>query len=409
MTSYKNLTPDHMHPIRSVGIIGCGVMGGAIALAAHATGADVVVFDLDENTRQLAASAGLGVALTPAAACKGRDLVIIATPVDEISALVPMVKPYLEPDTIVTEIGSVKASTRGIVEALSSPRVSVVPSHPMAGSEHFGFENASPEMLQGCTWLVCADQNDPAASRLAAFVAALGAGRALTCPLDAHDTVVAVVSHFPQLTASLLAATVGSAEQAYANGAFAAAGSGFRDTTRIADSSLTMWAPVIEGNRTMVATLLDELAERAATLAHALRHGEMGAVAELFDEAHRARATWRLSHPEPEATTLKPAEEPATWYDEHTGERAWIDRSFGWETVRTSAEDPKQHVGVSARFLAAALNLPTTPVVSDGPHHKIVAAALREAGADVSERETWTADGLPVNGVVFDQRFIVLT
>ncbi len=410
MPSHQLLVPDFMHPMRTVGVIGCGIMGGSIALAAARADLDVVVYDVNEDTRILATQAGLRVAATPAEACRNRDLVVIATPVDQISTLVPMIKPYLEPDTVVTEIGSVKSATRGIVEALSSSRVSVVPCHPMAGSERFGFANSNPEMLRGCTWLVCPTTSTSAASRLAAFIDLLEAGRVLTCPLDAHDTVVAVVSHLPQLTASLLAATIGGAERSYANGALAAAGGGFRDTTRIADSSLTMWAPVLEGNRTLLATLLDELSDRATAISAALRRGDMASVEELFKDAHATREAWRRTLPSESATSEKATLEHTPWRDPQTGASAWLDRSLGWETVRTSVEDPAEHAEVSARFLAAMLNLQVPPAItSPGQNFKAVAAALRTAGADVTERETWTADGLPVKGVMLENRFIVLT
>jgi hypothetical protein len=215
--------------------------------------------------------------------------------------------------------------------------------------------------------------------------------------------MVAVTSHLPQVTASLLAATVGAAERVYANGAFMAAGGGFRDTTRVADSTISMWRPVIEGNRTMIATLLDDLTSRAAALSEALRRGDMDAVEALFKEAHEARDAWRtaneLSYDEHSATVTN---ETPRWFDSSTGETAWIDRSFGWETVRTSAEDPDRHASVAARFLASEMGLEIDPTKTeeDGgrlPNYKKVA------------RETWTADGLPVNGITLHNRFVVLT
>jgi prephenate dehydrogenase len=408
MNRHSEIHPDLTRPMLAVGVIGAGVVGGSVALAAHRAGLDVVVYDSDPGTIAAARAAGLSVAATPAEACVGRDLVVLATPVDEMMVVAPMIRPYLEPDTVVTEVGSVKAPVRGLVEALSSPRVSVVPSHPMAGSERFGFANAAADLLDGCTWLLCSDENDPAATRLAAFVAAIGGGRTLRCALDAHDIVVAVVSHLPQLAASILAAAVGAAEENYANGAFAAAGGGFRDSTRIADSSLVMWLPVIEANRAMLATLLEDLAGRAAATAAALRRNDMDAISELFADAHAARDKWRAALPAPAPVPTPPPPPPVTWRDE-SGAVAWIDGSLGWETVRTDVTDPLAHAEVVARFLAKELALPAVPVITEqGANHKRVAAALVAAGADVTTRETWTADGLHVGGVQAADRFFVI-
>ena len=257
--------------------------------------------------------------------------------------------------------------------------------------------------------MVCADEKDPAANRLAAFIEAIGGGRSLRCALDAHDIVVGVVSHLPQMVSSLLAASVKDAVDNYANGAFSAAGGGFRDTTRIADSPISMWRPVIEGNRAMIATLLEDMATRTSAVAESLRKGDMVVVDELFSDAHAARDAWRTANPEVSPVVENPSVEPSRWADSNTGGTAWLDGTLGWETVRTDAADPLRHAEIVARFLAAELGLSGEPVVrGKESNHLRVARALEEIGAPVSVRETWTADGLHVGGVEAAGRFFVV-
>ena len=97
------------------------------------------------------------------------------------------------------------------------------------------------------------------------------------------------------------------------------------------------------------------------------------------------------------------------WKDPVTGSHAWLDGTLGWETVRTDAADPHEHACVVARFLAAELGVQGAPIVADqGSNHLRVAAALADLGADVTSRETWTADGLHVGGVQAGSRFFVV-
>lgn len=410
MTQSSNIHPNHLYPLGRLGVIGCGIMGGSIALAALEAGLDVVVYDISPGTLRLAEEAGLKTAVTPADACANRDVVVLAAPVDAILSLAPMIKPFLEHGTIVTEIGSVKAPLRGLVESLSSSHVSVVPSHPMTGSELVGFENAAASLLRGCTWLVCPTADNDSAARLSAFVSTIGAARTLSWPLENHDAAVAAVSHLPQLTASLLAAVAGAAEESYARGALIAAGGGFRDTTRVADSSLDVWLPVIDGNRVMLATLLDDLAARASEVAQGLRSGDLSSVERLFKDGHETRDRWRqtlASSSEPNEPHQPPT--PTIWRDTESSEEVWLEGSGAWMTVRTTVKDPAIHADLVLKYMAHLLSLDTSEISTvEGPNHVRVASALRAAGVSLAEKETWSADGLSLKGVVIEDVFYII-
>lgn len=405
------ITPSSMMPVSRVAVIGCGLMGGSIAKAARLAGIDVSTYDSDPATVEALKSEGFKVASTPGDACAGRDLVVLCTPVDHIVTVAAQIKPYLEDDTIVTEIGSVKAPVRALIDALKGHRVEVVPTHPMAGSEKSGFQASAASVIAGCTWLMCPEEGSQSAGRLAGFLRTIGAARCLSVSYDAHDAVVAIVSHLPQMVATLTAAVAGEAEETYAKGAFAAAGGGFKDTTRIADSSISMWRPILSANGPLVATLLLDLAERCRSAAEALHCQNLDEIERVFSEGHRARDEWRASQAQNiDALPEAPIEHLARWDDLTTGESAWLDNSMGWETVRTSAADPVTHVNITARFLGAILGA-ENPVaeVAAGQHHESVAGVLQRAGVEVEPHSTWTADGLPVQGVkTRGSRFIVV-
>jgi prephenate dehydrogenase len=415
MSSIAPIVPTHLFPLHNIGIIGCGLMGGSIALACKKAGLSVIVYDTDPQLARAVAAAGIVSVGTPGEACAGRDLVILATPVDQFAPLIAMIRPYLEPDTIVSDIGSVKAGSRALIGALGNERVSVVPIHPMAGSEKSGFAAASTSVIEGCTWLICDSPHEQQSQRLAYFVWRIGAARYLSCDLQMHDVVTAIVSHFPQAAAYLVASVTGAAEDTIAPGAFIAAGGGFRDTTRIAESPLSVWGPIFEENSSLVAMLLRDLAVAAQDLARALEDGDVSTLRTVVHGSHQARARWRQSQiDEKSSKTVEDHHSPLPeyWLDEASGDSVWVDNSMGYETIRTSQKSPKLHGDVVAAYLAQLCEVDPRAVqeaLGDlGANHERVASALRACGVDVTHRTTYTADGILVGGVVLQERFLVV-
>lgn len=286
---------DLQRPIRSVAVIGCGLMGGSIALAAEQAGLRVSVFDTDARTMTEAAERGLLAASSVEEASADADLVVLAIPADETPEMVQRLLSAVSRDAIITEIGSVKAPLSGVSEITAGRSVSFIPSHPMAGSEKVGFAHADAAILDGATWLLCPGEDEAELHRFAGFVRDINGGSLLQCSWQDHDTVVAIASHLPQVASSLLAATIGDVEKRLAPGALAASGGGFRDTTRIADSPYSMWGPIVQGNKEILAQLLGELASRTTELARAIEEGEFDKVRALFEDARGARDTWRRS------------------------------------------------------------------------------------------------------------------
>ena len=414
MGSLKNVVANQEQAITRVAVLGVGLVGGSIALAAQRAGCAVQVYDVSPETNAAAREAGLTTVATPADLCPGTEALFIAVPVEQVQAVAAMIKGSLESSCIVTDVSSVKRPVQGLPGLLGSSRSPVILGHPMAGSHTSGFGSARADLFEGCTWLLCDAETSPEADRLAALLLRIGAGRVLDCPTHTHDTLVAAVSHLPQVAATALSATVGYAVETIANGAFELAGGGFRDATRIAESSYQLWRPILRENSTVLAMLLEELAGRVTEAADALRRGDDRAVESLFANGNAARRNWRDAQPATDAAPAAPIQpsDSSRWEDPISGEQAWLDRSFAWETIRTSASEPQHHALLSARYLATLFELDPRRidnVEKNITHGEAAARAIRAAGGHATARSTWTADGLHVEGVDLpDGRYIVV-
>lgn len=299
-------------PFARVAVVGCGLVGGSLALAAARTPgvAEVVVTDVDPDTLTRAAARGIGHRREPdpAAAVRGADLVVLATPVAVTSSVFQKLESELPPGVVVTDVGSVKANLLREVEALSRPRAGaegereggqeaiVVPSwrfiggHPMAGSERSGVDAADGTLFQGATWVLTpTPRSDPAAfEALSAFLRALGA-RVLAVEPELHDQLVAVASHLPQVLASTLMDEAAEAARRSGEAVLAVAAGGFRDATRVAGSDPELWVGILRENRDAVLTAIDGFLARLRALRTAVDTGTWDEVHALLDRARTAQ------------------------------------------------------------------------------------------------------------------------
>ena len=182
----------------------------------------------------------------------GADLIVLATPVGVMKGLAERIvkAPGFAASAIVTDVGSVKESVVSDLEPIfSRAGARFVGSHPMAGSEKTGMENARLDLFEGAACLITetGETDAGAARRVDDFWTELGCRTARMKPED-HDLAVALISHLPHLVASLLVET--ALEKSALLGEFA--GGGFRDTTRIASGSPGMWAEILMENRSAV-------------------------------------------------------------------------------------------------------------------------------------------------------------
>ena len=277
--------------IERVSVVGTGLMGTSVALAAARAGATVTGWDADPATAARAATiGGFTAAPTLERAVRDADLVVVCTPIPTIAASVALALASTS-EAIVTEVGSIMDSViREVVEHAGTddlPRF--VPGHPMGGSERSGPEHASASVLDGIVWVLSPTAaSDPAAvEALDAWVTGLGASP-VRMPADRHDRLVAFISHLPQVASTALMSLAATEEADEPEILLLAAG-GFRDLTRLAASDARLWSSILLANREQIARAIDLYVERLQLLRDDVVGGRGDAVRSTFDQAKGAR------------------------------------------------------------------------------------------------------------------------
>jgi len=269
-----------------IGIVGLGLIGGSIALAARQLWPSALVIAVDnkdvlETAMRLHA---IDVAADDLIVIAEADLVVLAAPTRQNIALLGELDEYVHQSAIVTDTSSTK---RAIVAAARNlpPRFTFVGGHPLGGAAKGGLEHARPDLFRGRPWLLTptGDGAGPALEKLTAFVQALGAVPRLL-GVEAHDRLLAFLSHLPQLTASALMHVVG--EHAGADG-LALSGRGLRDTTRLAASPSDIWRDVAATNRAHVGAALDDLIAVLQAMRQDLEEGA------TIDTVFESAAGWK--------------------------------------------------------------------------------------------------------------------
>ena len=276
-----------------VAVVGTGLIGTSVAMAAVRAGDQVRGFDTDPQVLRAAAERSGLVAAEDLAACvRGATLVFVCTPIPSVAQLVVEVLGAVE-DAVVTDVASVKSHVVIEVEA-SAPTAGLsrfVPGHPMGGSERSGPEHASASVLDGIVWVVAPmPASDPAAvERLVSWIAKVGA-KPVTIDAERHDRLVAVVSHLPQVASTSLMGLAATEESGEPEILLLAAG-GFRDLTRLAASSPHLWSDILLANRDAIATAIDRYVDRLLALRDLVTAGNAEEVETTFADAKAARLT----------------------------------------------------------------------------------------------------------------------
>lgn len=279
-----------------IAVIGAGLVGGSVAAAVRAAGAYVTLTDRDADVRARAVGAGLADAVVDdvAAAVADAELVVAAVPSDVALAVLREAAEHAPRSALLTDVASLKgALVPAVEEALAAADDGperFVGGHPMAGSERSGPEAADARLFQGATWVLTpTTRTDPQAlTRVSAVLRDLGA-RVLALDPALHDQLVAVTSHLPQVAASALADVAAETTARLGEAVLAVAGSGFRDTTRIAASDADLWTGILGGNRAAVLAALDAFRARLDGLREALADADDAAVHALLSRASVAR------------------------------------------------------------------------------------------------------------------------
>lgn len=248
-------------PFSTVTIYGPGLLGGSVALAVRdrLPSCELRLWARREQPLQLANSLGIQHTYTDArAAAEGADLIIFATPIGAFEELARLILPAISKTALVTDVGSVKAYVhRTTGELLTDRGRMFIGSHPMAGAETQGLENATPSLLQGATVAITNPHGVPAdmEKRLGDFWQALGC-RPYTMQPGHHDRAVARISHMPHIMAALGARNALPGDVPLHDLQRLAA-SGFRDTTRVCSGAAGMWADILWENDVAIRQVLN--------------------------------------------------------------------------------------------------------------------------------------------------------
>lgn len=283
-----------MLPFARVTIIGLGLIGSSVARAVRATMPTVRItgYDASPEVRSIAERIELAddIADTAGAAVIDADLVMLCVPVGAMGAVAAEFADDLPADAIVSDVGGSKESVLAALRAVL-PHATIVPGHPVAGTEHSGPEAGFATLFRG-RWCILTPKEGTAEAptlRLRAFWEALGAQVEVMTPKH-HDLVLAVTSHVPHLIAYSIVGTASDLEEVTQSEVIKFSAGGFRDFTRIAASDPTMWRDVFLNNREAVLEILQRLTEDVTMLQRAIRWGDGD---QLFDLFTRTRAIRR--------------------------------------------------------------------------------------------------------------------
>ncbi|MEX0833777.1 MAG: prephenate dehydrogenase/arogenate dehydrogenase family protein [Actinomycetota bacterium] len=274
-----------------IAVVGCGLIGTSIAMAAGSAGTNVRGFDLNAKTLALSAErSGLQPTGSLAECVADAALVFVCIPIAAIPAAVAEALDAT-PGAVVTDAGSVKSEVvEGVeVKAAVDALGRFVGSHPMGGSERSGPGAASASLLDGAVWVLTptARTEPGTVSRVEAFAEQVGATPLTMEPLR-HDRAVAIVSHLPQVVSTALMGLAAREEQGEPETLLLAAG-GFRDLTRLAASNPELWADILRSNRDELGRAIDLYIEDLARLREDIRAGEASELERALREATKAR------------------------------------------------------------------------------------------------------------------------
>jgi prephenate dehydrogenase len=260
-----------------VRIVGSGLIGTSIGLALALKGIGVSMQDLDPRAQ------GLAEDLIKSPSNSEVDLVIFATPIGAFKSVLDD-EFRSNPKSAFIDISSVKSKVKVEVSTSELPLSRFLPTHPMAGREVGGAESARADLFQGRPWIIDTEGVDSDVTAKGKELIELLGGHAIDLDSSEHDRAVALVSHLPQLVASLLAKQLQGGEDRWLD----LAGAGLRDTTRIAGSDEKLWREIVVANSEALSPLLRSLQNDLAELIDSL--GDENRIAELIVEGQKGRA-----------------------------------------------------------------------------------------------------------------------
>lgn len=289
---------------KKIGFIGLGLIGGSIAKAIrhYYPSYEIVAFDKNKETLALATQESvINVASTAIDDnFKCCDYIFLCAPVAFNTAYLKQMTPYLHKDLILTDVGSVKTPIHEEITRLNLEEY-FIGGHPMAGSEKTGFANSKPLLIENAYYILT-----PSASvskdKVAAYASFVESLKALPVELDCkeHDYVTGSISHLPHIIASCLVNFIRDTDSERELMKNLAAG-GFKDITRIASSSPTMWQHICVQNKENISQILSQYIDSLHRAKTMLDRGQEQEIYDMFDHSR----SYRNSMPDNSAGPIK--------------------------------------------------------------------------------------------------------
>ena len=235
--------------MKKIHIVGLGLLGGSFALALKKTMPHVVFTGFDSNQKNLEDALNLGIiGEIKHTADSDTDIIILSTPADTLSHLLKACLDKVADNTLIIDFGSAKSKLCKSVE-YHPKRAQYLAGHPIAGTEYSGPKAATTDLLQNKVFIICEMEKTDIHLKAKAYevLEALNMKIRFMDP-EEHDSQLAFVSHLSHISSFMLGKTVLDKMEDDRN-IFDMAGSGFASTVRLAKSSPTMWAPIMEENK----------------------------------------------------------------------------------------------------------------------------------------------------------------
>ncbi|MGB3691217.1 MAG: prephenate/arogenate dehydrogenase [Spirulinaceae cyanobacterium] len=281
-----------------VGIVGLGLIGGSLGLDLRSLGFEVLGISRREKTcsraldKKIVDEASVSLSLLRKA-----DLVFVCTPLTAIAATVERLIPYLNPDAIITDVGSVKMP---IIDPCSRLWANFVGGHPMAGTAEQGIAAAQKQLFSGAAYVLTPNPRTSvtALQRVQEIAQSLGA-KTYICSPEIHDKAVAWISHLPlMVSAGLISSCVAEAEPEVLELARKLASSGFRDTSRVGGGNPELGLMIARYNRQALLRSLYQYRHSLNSIIEDIEQEDWGHLEEFLTSTKQERPLF-INNPPP--------------------------------------------------------------------------------------------------------------
>jgi len=282
-----------MEKIKTVAIIGMGLIGGSLGMAIKNKDLAEKVVGVSRNIDHLKEAKEKEAldeySIDPIEATKDADIVFVSTPIAAIAPTIKTVCPTVKKGCIITDVGSSKAEIVSQIEGLVPDGVVFIGGHPMAGSERSGITAATKFLFEGTNYILTptSKTDKEALKRLSGLIGQLDV-KLSVIPAAVHDLAVAGISHMPLAVAVALVNTVCDTKEAK-DVMLELASSGFRDTTRIAAGNVEMGRDMFSTNKKAVLRMLREFKASLEKLERLIEEGDPAKISAELEKAKKLR------------------------------------------------------------------------------------------------------------------------